>query len=269
VTDASDRAVLLTVAYDGAGYAGWAPQPGARTVAGEVLDAVRHIDPSVERLRAASRTDAGVHARCQRAAFDTAMTVPARGWVLGLGRHLPPAVAVKHAAFAAAGFDPRREATGKRYRYTLLCEPVRDPFLAARAWRVGPLGDDALARLRAELEQAVGTHDFAAFASSRDEREHTVRTLTAVAVTRIASSPALVAIDVSGDGFLHRMVRILVGTTVDVARNRRPVGSVSRALASKNRSDAGLTAPPDGLCLEEVHLRSSGTDGWPPETGKA
>jgi tRNA pseudouridine38-40 synthase len=254
--------VLLTLAYDGSGYAGWARQPAARTVAGDVLDAIQRIDPTVAKLRGASRTDSGVHARCQRAAFDTDMAVPARGWVLGLGQHLPPAVAVRHAAFAPRGFDPRHDAVRKRYRYTLSCALVRDPFLAGRAWRVGPLDDAALASLDAELGQAIGTHDFVAFASAQDERENTTRTILATEVARAGDT---VVADVTGTGFLHRMMRILVGTAVDVARGRLDPGAVARALASRDRDDAGITAPPDGLCLEHVELRTAGTDGWPPE----
>src|SRR3954470_2562261 len=123
------RGVLLTVAYQGGAFAGFAPQPEQRTIAGELLGALRAVDPTIRELRAASRTDAGVHARGQRVAFDTATTIPARGWVLATSRHLPREIAVRRAAFVAEGFSPRFSNQGKRYRYLILRDPARDPFL--------------------------------------------------------------------------------------------------------------------------------------------
>jgi len=256
--------VLLTVAYDGRPFAGFAPQPGQRTIAGELLGALRELDPSVREVRGASRTDAGVHARGQRVAFDTVTGVPCRGWVLGTTRHLPAEIAVRRASRLRAGFVPRFESAGKTYRYTLLADVVRDPLLEGRVWRTTAIADQAsLARARAEAASATGTRDFAAFGSAADERTTTVRTLRRVELTVDPADPRLVHIDVQGDAFLHNMVRILVGTLVDVARGRLTDGAVARALASGNRADAGITAPPDGLCLERVDLRDEGTDAWP------
>jgi tRNA pseudouridine38-40 synthase len=109
----------------------------------------------------------------------------------------------------------------------------------------------------------VGTHDFAGFASSRDQREHTERTMEAVSAQRLSTEPPVVGIDITGDGFLHNMVRIIVGTAVDVARGRLEPGAIRRAIASRNREDLGLTAPPDGLYLEKLELREEGSDPWP------
>jgi tRNA pseudouridine38-40 synthase len=258
--------VLLTVAYDGRSFSGFAPQPEARTVAGELLLAVRALDGGVTRLRGASRTDAGVHARGQRVAFDASASLPTRAWVLGLAPHLPEAIAVQSAERVGAGFDPRAEAVSKRYRYLLLCAAARDPFLAGRAWHLPELAlrdpRPCLELLAGELAAARGRHDFSAFAAAADARRHRERTLLETAVVPLADARVL-ALDVRGDGFLHHMVRILVGTAVDVARGRLAAGAVARALASRARADAGVTAPPDGLYLEEVELRSGGVERWP------
>jgi tRNA pseudouridine38-40 synthase len=257
--------ILLTVAYDGRPFAGFAVQPAQRTIAGELLGALQAIDPSVRAIRGASRTDAGVHARGQRVAFDPTLVMPTRGWALAAARHLPAEISVRRAARVPLGFSPRFQNQGKRYRYLLLSDPTRDPFLEGRAWRAPGLARpgfalDAIAR---EAEGCLGTHDFAAFRSSADERENTTRTLRVVSVSADPEDPRITRIDVEGDAFLHNMVRILVGTLVDVARGRLAPGAVARALASKRRGDAGITAPPDGLYLEQVMLADEGQDAFP------
>jgi tRNA pseudouridine38-40 synthase len=226
-----------------------------------VLGAVRAIDPRVKLVRGASRTDAGVHAEGQLVAFDTARDIPARGWVLGLNRHLPEDVAVRGARSVPPGYSPRFAARAKRYRYRLLVDPVRDPHLRTRAWRLPEL-DPAL--LEGESQAAIGTHDFAAFRSAGDVRQSTVRTLTRVAVLRDEST-RLLSIVVEGNSFLYNMVRILVGTMVDVGRSRLAQGAVARALASRDRRTAGTTAPAHGLVLEwvDVDLPSEAGDRWP------
>lgn len=258
------RGVLLTVAYDGGPFAGFATQPGQRTIAGELLGALRALDPKVKEIRGASRTDAGVHAHGQRVAFDTDATIPPRGWVLGVSRHLPAEIAVRRAAIVPERFSPRFTNRGKRYRYLILRDPARDPFLEGRAWRApGHLDEAAIARAARDAEDALGTHDFSAFRSSADERAVTVRTLRSLTVTVDPADLRLVRVDVEGDAFLHNMVRILVGTLIDVARGHRPPGTIARALASRDRKDAGITAPAEGLYLEQVLLEDEGQDAWP------
>src|SRR5687767_6427681 len=128
--------MLLTIAYDGEPFAGFARQPHARSVAGELDGAVRAIDPSATLVRGASRTDAGVHAHGQIVAFDTDKDIEPRGWALGITRHLPEEIAVVRAARIEAGFVPRHQALNKTYRYVFLCSAARDPFLEGRAWRI-------------------------------------------------------------------------------------------------------------------------------------
>lgn len=247
--------VLLTVAYDGRGLAGFARQRNTRTVAGELEGALREIDPRISEVRGASRTDAGVHARGQRVAFDPAADRPLAAWVLGTARHLPDSIVVRRAARVARGFVPRFASRSKHYRYILLADGMRDPFWDGRAWRIAELrSEDTLARAHAEARLAIGTHDFAAFKTASDPRTMTERTLTELAVTRDPQDPRVVRVDVRGNAFMHNMVRILVGTIVDVARGRLEPGAITRALASRSRSDGGITAPPDGLYLESMDL---------------
>lgn len=268
-TDASSDAesgVLLTVAYDGRPFSGFAPQPNQRTIAGELLAALQTVDPSISQIRGASRTDAGVHALDQRVAFDPGRKIPPRGWALATTRALPREIAVRRAALVPRGFTPRFASKGKRYRYLVLRDPIRDPFLDGRVWRIeAGLSDAAIARAIEEAKQALGTHDFAAFRSAADPRENTVRTIRSLTVKIDQDDPRIVQVDVEGDAFMHNMVRILVGTLVDVARGRLAEGAIGRALASRKRDDAGITAPPDGLCLMRVLLPDEGRSPWPPD----
>jgi tRNA pseudouridine38-40 synthase len=255
------RGVLLEVSYDGGGFHGWARQKNARSVEESVHGAVLAIDPGAGAVRGASRTDAGVHAEGQLVAFDATLDIPARGWVLGLNRHLPDDVAVRAARAVPAGFAPRFAARGKRYRYRVLVDLVRDPRHRSRAWRLPEL--DATVMVR-EAQAAVGTHDFASFRAAGDERASTVRTLTSVGIEHEGDG-RIVAVVVEGNAFLYNMVRILVGTMVDAARGRLPQGAVARAIAARDRRSAGTTAPAHGLVLErvEVDLPEGAGDRWP------
>jgi tRNA pseudouridine38-40 synthase len=250
--------VLLEVAYDGTAFHGWAAQSGVRTVEDTLRGAVLALDPRASRLRGTSRTDAGVHAEGQLVAFDTEREIPAKGWTLGLNQHLPEDVAVRSSRAVPVGFSPRFASRGKRYRYRVLADPVRDPRWRAHTWRVSEVDAAAMGR---EGAAAIGTHDFAAFRSAGDERAVTVRTVTRVDVER-GVDPRILSVVVEGNAFLYNMVRILVGTMVDIGRGRLAPGAVARALESRERRLAGITAPAHGLVLEQVHL------DWPEGTGE-
>lgn len=253
--------VLLTVAYDGRPFAGYALQTNARTIAGELTGAVRAIDAKASALRGTSRTDAGVHARGQRVAFDSSLEIPPRGWVLGLTRHLPSEIAVVGAAAVEPGFEPRRHVVSKTYRYSLLLSPVRDPFLDGRVWRVTErLNQIAMAEAASHL---VGEHDFAAYRGAADEREDTVRRLFRVDIERARSDERILEIVVQGDRFLYRMVRIIAGTLVDVGRGRLSANATAQGLLTKDRRALGVTAPADGLCLDEIALDVNAEAHWP------
>ena len=258
---AGARGVLLEVAYDGTAFHGWAAQPNVRTVEEVLHGAVLALDPRASPLRGASRTDAGVHAEGQLAAFDTERDIPAKGWVLGVNQHLPDDVAIRSAREVPPAFSPRFSNRGKRYRYRMLVDEVRDPRWRSRAWRVPELDLD---RGAGEARAAEGTHDFAGFRSAGDPRVDTVRTLARVAVER-ETDARLVSVVVEGDAFLYNMVRILVGTMADVGRGRLEAGAVARALEGRDRRLAGTTAPAHGLALEQVHvvLPPGAGEPWP------
>jgi tRNA pseudouridine38-40 synthase len=254
-----EHGVLLTVAYDGEHFSGWAAQVGERTVEETLREAIASMDPEASAPRGVSRTDAGVHAESQMAAFDASRAIEMRGWVLGLDAALPDDVAVRAARQVPAGFDPRVASRGKRYRYRVLLDQVRDPLQRGRAWRIGyPLDLEKMAR---EATRAEGTHDYRAFRSARDERIHTTRTLSRVALEK--ENERVLGIVVEGTAFMHNMVRIIAGTLVDVARGQLAEGAVTRAITSGARADLGATAPAHGLVLEHVALDVEGGESWP------
>jgi tRNA pseudouridine38-40 synthase len=253
--------VLVEVAYDGKGFSGWAAQKDARTVEETLRGAIFAVDPKASPPRGTSRTDAGVHAQGQMAAFDANLAMPPRGWVLTLNQHLPEDVAVRSARIVPIGFAPRFASVMKRYRYDLLFDKVRDPLFCNRSWRIGY--DMDMDRMEREAQAIVGTHDFAAFRASADERTETVRTIRSVTTTR---TERLVSITIEGTAFLYNMVRILVGTLVDVSRGHLEEGTIARAIAAKDRALAGQTAPAHGLTLVGIDLALPEGSGerWPP-----
>jgi tRNA pseudouridine38-40 synthase len=261
--------VLVEIAYEGTGFSGWASQRHARTVEETLRAAIHTLDPTARGPRGTSRTDAGVHAEQQVAAFDTTMAIPARGWVLALNRHLPDDVAVRAALQVPGGFAPRFASKKKRYRYDLLFDKVRDPLHSRRRWRIGY--DMDMGRLQREARSIVGTHDFAAFRSAGDARVETVRTIHNVDVMKIgpvlssSEQGRLWSIAIEGSGFLYNMVRILVGTLVDVGRGHLEEGAIERAMHAKERRLAGQTAPAHGLTLEAIDLTlpEGCGDRWP------
>jgi tRNA pseudouridine38-40 synthase len=264
--------VLLTLAYDGTGFSGWAAQTGRRTIEETLAGAIGALDPKATAPRGTSRTDAGVHADGQLAAFDATLAIPPRGWVLALNQHLPDDACVRSARPIAPGYNPRFASRSKLYRYTVLLDRVRDPRLRSRAWRIGWPID--MAKLEREARAIEGRHDFSAFRSVHDERSETVRTMHRVGVELSShghSASRLVSILIEGDGFLHNMVRILVGTLMDVARGKLDEGTIARtlgegaALGRAGRARLGMTAPAHGLSLERVNidLPEGAGEPWP------
>ena len=214
-----------------------------------------HLEDALGKLLAhevsvvgASRTDAGVHASGQVASFRTERAIPLHGVRRGLNSMLPPAIAIAEAAEAPDDFHPRFSATGKHYRYLLLTRADRSPRWRDRAWhRPGPLDRAAMRDAAAAL---VGEHDFAAFRAAGCAAKTTLRRVDSIALTR--AQPHLLDIDIRGNAFLRHMVRIVVGTLAEVGTLRRPPAQVAEILASKDRTLAGMTAPPQGLELIEV-----------------
>jgi tRNA pseudouridine38-40 synthase len=261
--------VRLVVAYDGTGFHGWARQPGIRTVQGTLETAIATMAGHAVEVRGAGRTDRGVHAIGQVAAFDAARAIPAHGWLRGLNQALPDDVAVREAHACAPGYQPRFDAIDKTYRYLLLIDAERDPLLRHRAWRLPPRlwhreRADApapaerldLAAMREAASYLIGTHDFRAFRAADDDRLETTRTLHAIDIEPgTGGDPRLVGITVRGSAFMKNMVRILSGTLLEVGRGHLAPSAIPSLLtAGATRSEAGPTAPAEGLTLLEVRL---------------
>lgn len=274
-------AILLRVAYEGTEFHGFARQLGvegqaaARTVQGELEAALARLYKQPIVTRAASRTDAGVHARGQLVAFDPPFTIPPRGLLLGLAAQLPRDL-IAHAAWEqpereGMRVEPRHHNLGKHYRYTIRAAPLRDPLRARYEWHIPRALD--LDALRAAAPHFVGRFDFGGFRATDCQAKHTIRRVRSVEVGvvelaseqpddpgRLEPAPRRLTIDVRGDAFLKNMVRIMVGTLVAVARAQFGAERIDEVLASGDRTRAGSTAPAHGLELVEVLW----PDPWPP-----
>lgn len=242
------RKIRLVVEYDGTTLSGWQRQTNAPTVQQHLEEALAQILQHEVTVAGASRTDAGVHARGQVAAFETERSIPLHGIRRGLNSLLPDVIAIRSADEVPLEFHPRFGATGKHYRYTIYRAPDRSPLLRERAWHHGEALD--VARMRDAARALVGEHDFAAFRAAGCTAKTTVRRIDTVNVTEHPND--LLSIDVEGNAFLRNMVRILVGTLADVGRGALEVGQVAEILASRDRTKAGKTAPAHGLELVEV-----------------
>lgn len=248
------RTIKLTLAYDGTDYVGWQQQAEGRSVQEEVERAVAEIEGRPVRVNGAGRTDAGVHALGQVASARIAHTIDCATLVRALNAKLPDDIRVLCADDTADHFHARFSARGKTYRYQIDTGDVADPFLRRYAWRVAEPLD--LGAMRAAAAVLVGKHDVAAFQAAGTDVGSTVRTIHRIGVDPHAPMSPLgargVLIRVTGDGFLRHMVRIVVGTLVEVGTGRRPAADMSRILASRDRNAAGPTAPPRGLVLASV-----------------
>lgn len=241
--------IRLTIAYDGGDFHGWQIQPNGRSVQAELEAAIQRLTGESVRLRGAGRTDAGVHARGQVAAFSTASGIPLDAWRAALNSRLPKDVAILSACAARPDFDPRRHALRKLYRYTIHADPVR-PVLERRTrwhWK----GRLDVAAMRAAAARLLGEHDFASFANQECAKlgKHTVRTVDAITIDH---GPPCLTISVEGRSFLYNMVRNIVGTLVDVGAGRFAPAEMDRILAARDRQQAGQGAPAHGLCLEWI-----------------
>jgi tRNA pseudouridine38-40 synthase len=241
------RRLRLLVEYDGTDFAGWQRQPGQRTVQGALEDAVRAMTGESVFIRAAGRTDAGVHADGQVASLDLQANIPVHGILRGLNTILPADLSLLEVSEAAPDFDARFSARGKVYRYTVWTHLVRSPRRARDTWHVRhPVDAEAM---RAAAAALVGEHDFRAFRASDCDRKSTRRVVRRLEVDR---QGALLTIDVEATAFLKNMVRILVGTLVDVGRGRIEANVIPRMLETGDRTIGGMTAPAHGLTLLRV-----------------
>jgi len=250
------RNIKLTVAYDGTEYHGFQEQRGTglKTVQEVLEKSLARLAGRFVRVIGAGRTDAGVHARGQVVNFDAdGWHIPVERIVLALNGVLPPDVAAICAESVPADFHARFSATAKTYCYTLYNSRVPSPFHRRYSLFVPrPLNDNAM---RAAAERLVGEHDFASFQAVGTPVKSTVRILYRVTVER---EGPLVFLRFRGNGFLYNMVRIMVGTLLEVGLGKRPPEDISAVLAARDRTRAGPTVPPQGLCLEEVEYAGEG-----------
>lgn len=245
--------IALTVAYDGAGFAGFQRQPGLRTVQGRVEDALRVVLRRDVSTTGAGRTDAGVHALGQVMTFSASGDEPEPA-VLGrsLNALCAPDIAVRSVRLMPEGFDARFSALAREYRYRLVVGAVPPVFLMGRAWWVrGRLDVEAMRRASTAL---LGEHDFASFCVSESAKgKNTRRGIDVLEIERACEmGEECLVVRIQGRAFLHSMVRVIVGSLVEVGKGRRPESWIAEALAACDRAAAGPTAPPDGLTLWRV-----------------
>ena len=238
---------MLTVAYDGTNYSGWQVQPNGLAVQQVVEEALEQLLKERVQVRSSGRTDAGVHARAMAASFTTSRNLPLRAFVEGANRFLPADIAIQSARIVPEGFKPITMAHAKRYRYTIINSTVRTPLDRMYSWQVREPLD--LAAMEEAAGRFVGRHDFAAFRASNCVARTTVRRIDSVLITRDGDR---IIIDVTGGGFLKNMVRVMVGTLVDIGKGRFAPSDIDRLLRGGDRKEAGSTAPACGLCLMEV-----------------
>ena len=264
--------VCVCLGYDGTDFHGWQAQPGLRTVQGMLEEAIDEMGIEHSAARGCSRTDARVHALGQIASFAAEIEVPREGWISGLNARLPEDIVVHDARACYRRYNPRFHAAHKRYRYLVRCGQRRDPLIRKQAWQLGPRGMrrdvESTARgeriedyldvdaMRAGAAHFVGEHDFRAFRQSGDDREIVVREMFEVSVTPgFNGRPDIVAFEVVGNAFMKNMVRIMVGTLVDVGRGRiEPIAVPAMLREDSDRADAGQTAPAHGLTLVDIEL---------------
>lgn len=237
----------LIVEYDGSGFHGLQYQPELRTVAGALEGALSRLFGESVKIAAAGRTDAGVHATGQVVSFAVAREFPIERLTLALNANTPSDLVVRDAAVVRNGFSARFDARERVYEYLVLNRPFPSALWRKRAWHVPRTIDDALfLRTAAPL---LGWHDFASFCGVPPEIGGTVRELRTIELARAGE---LLRVTVRAEAFLHRMVRLLVGTLVDVSTGYRDPGFAQRALEAHRRGTAGTTAPAHGLYLAGV-----------------
>lgn len=235
---------MLTVAYDGTAYCGWQVQEGQPTIEGELNKAIQKLTGETVEVIGASRTDAGVHALCNLAVFDTESTIPGGKFAYALNPHLPEDIRVVASAEVTAEFHPRKVSTRKTYEYRILNRDMPDPVRRLYTYfAYGPIDVEKMQEAAVYLE---GEHDFASFCSPATQALTTVRTVYKVEVQRVEDE---IRIRVCGNGFLYNMVRIIAGTLLEVGRGRLQPEDIPAILEKKDRQAAGPTAPAHGLML--------------------
>jgi len=247
------RNLKLTLAYDGTDFSGWQLQPSAATVQGTLASAIGRLTGENVLPQGSGRTDAGVHALAQVATFATASSVPTENFLKALNDLLPASIRILEVAEVPREFHARKSAKAKTYRYRIFRAAICSPFLARYVWHFPyPLAEDAMAEAAG---QVAGEHDFTSFAAVDPERgkengeASNVRTIFSSAIGREGDE---LVYTVRGSGFLHHMVRNLVGTFILVGKGTLEPRDMTRILSARDRSAAAATAPASGLVLVNV-----------------
>lgn len=245
------RRIKLTVAYDGTDYCGWQIQPNGITIEKVLNNALSRLTGQTAAVIGASRTDAGVHARGNIAVFDTDSAIPPERIAYAVNPLLPEDIVVVKSEEVPPDWHPRYRDSVKTYEYCILNREMPDPLRRRDTWHVSfPLDLD---RMRAAAACLTGEHDFRSFCSIHTGAKTTVRTIYALDIVRTDS---LITIRISGSGFLYNMVRIIAGTLVETGRGFRSPNEVRNMLTAKERGQAGVTAPPQGLTLISIEYKS-------------
>jgi len=254
------RRIALVVEYDGTAYAGSQYQKNVPTIQGELEEALNKLTGERTRVALAGRTDAGVHAEGQAASFRTRAPYEVEVFVRALNAHLPEDVAVRSAREVSLGFQVRRQAKKRWYRYLIYSRQRRPALLRRYCWHIAqPLDVEAM---QAAAQHLVGEHDLAAFAAP-SAPGRTVRTVYRAEVQRRRS---WVTFDIEGNSFLLQQVRRTVGALVQVGLGKQTVEDFRRLLASAQRGAATLVAPPQGLCLMAVKYEGLAESGYEEDT---
>ncbi len=241
------RNIRLEVCYDGTRYRGWQRLSGAGvTIQGKLEQTLSRILGETIEITGSGRTDAGTHARCQVANFHTATQMPCQQILQQLRQYLPEDIGVISCKDVSPRFHARLNAKTKTYCYRIWNSEL--PCVFDRRYVTVDSRPMDLQKMQAAAALFLGTHDFSAFCASRSKKKSTVRTIFAIEVERVGEE---IRITVTGNGFLHNMVRILVGTLVEVGIGQREADSIS-GLFGAERSEAGALMSAQGLCLMEV-----------------
>jgi tRNA pseudouridine38-40 synthase len=247
------RNLKLVLAYDGTDFCGWQVQPDAETIQGTLATAIGRITGKKVLPQGSGRTDAGVHAIAQAATFTTESVIPPANFVIALNDILPPSIRVVEASEVSADFHARKSARGKTYRYRIYREAICPPFLARYVWHYPyPLDEDAM---RSAAPLIEGEHDFTSFAAvdpERGQEQESISNVRTIFSSQWRREAGELIYEVRGSGFLHHMVRNLVGTFLLVGKGTLQPADMVTILEAKNRSAAGATAPASGLYLVSV-----------------
>lgn len=239
------------IKYLGTAFHGFQVQPGLRTVQGELNLALNQAFGLPCKVTGCSRTDAGVHANefCLTVECEGG-TIPADKLPIAVARFLPEDLCLFYAEKCSDDFHPRYDVKEKEYLYRIINSPIYDPFDFGRAWFLSrPISEDGLEKMKLAAKHFIGKYDFSTFMSEGSDVEDTVRNVTNLSIDKCGD---IIEIRISADGFLYNMVRIIVGTLIEVAFGRISPESIPSIIESHDRSRAGMTAPAEGLFLNKV-----------------